>query len=120
MVNVGKGELKITLQIIYYIILGVIGLVVFSEIHSFSTAQDYFICGASGRLDCKLDLAVQNSLVVTTNVLLSFFPVVAILTSCDLNACKKKLFKDKIPQLSKGTSNMQIQVTNRLCDRTQM
>lgn len=107
-VNVGKGELKLSLMITYYVILGVIGLVVFSEIHTLSSEQaDYFICGGSGRLDCRLDLAVQNSLVITTNVLLSFFPAAVILTTCDLTVCKRKLRKTK-------TSNMQLQTQNRL------
>ncbi len=108
--KVGTAQLKITGILIYYTILGVMGLVASTmSFTSYSTKTregiaQYLFCENSGSSDCVLDSAAIGpvgilSIVVT--VLFSFLPVVAILVSCDPRACKKK---PKIATLSKKSS----------------
>lgn len=99
--KVGPAQLKIMVIIIYYTLLGVMGLV--SSVVSFNyykskTNQEiiasYLLCESSGRSDCHLEPeAVVESvgrLSVSVVVLICFLPVLAILITCNLQtSCRK-------------------------------
>ena len=111
--KVGTAQLKITAVLIYYTVIGVMGLVTatlsFTSYATKSTREaitQYILCENSGESDCKLDSAIVSNvgnLSVAVIVLFSFLPVVAILFSCDPRACRRKA---KTEMLSKKSSTM--------------
>ena len=110
MVNVGKGELKIAFVIIYSIIVGVMGLVVYIMAHLVrvgstpSNFEKYLICESAGTsADCSLDMTIPN-LILVTHILVSLLPVVMLLFVCDLHAFKRKL-TSKTHEISPHASN---------------
>jgi drug/metabolite transporter (DMT)-like permease len=101
-VNVGKGELKIMALIIYYLVLGVIGLAVFGTSNNLSKLKALLICEATGERDCIFETPIQHILSIVVNILLALFPVATILASCDPKAIKMR-FKSKRTLSSKGS-----------------
>ena len=100
----GKAQLKISAIIIYYVLLGVTGLVAFtyyevSESYRMRIAE-HILCESSGTLDCELnfDFGVR-ALSVLVIVVISFLPVMVILFSCD-----PKVFKRQKPKHRRGKS----------------
>ena len=102
--GVGPAQLKIMLIIIYYTLVGVMGLV--SSVVSFTyyeskTNQEaivaYLLCESSGRLDCRLEpgtlVESVGRLSVSVIVLLCFLPVVAIFITCNMQTCRKRKAK---------------------------
>lgn len=92
------AQLKITAVLIYYTVLGVMGLSTASVSFTGYAAEtenivQYLACENSGMSDCVFDstfLSGAGTLAVVVIVLISFLPLVAILFSCDPRACKKK------------------------------
>lgn len=110
--NVGIAQLKITAILIYYTVLGVMGLTTASVSFTSYEAKtmdreniaQYIACENSGMSDCVYDstfLSDVGTLAVVVVLLFSFLPVVAILFSCDPRTCKKK---PKTERLSKKSS----------------
>lgn len=101
--KVGKAQVKITFIIIYYVLVGVMGLVTFTYYRASSTYREtiveYILCEISGMQDCILDLGVIydiiSALTTTVIMMISLLPVMAILFSCNPQACKKKTLADK-------------------------
>ena len=96
----GKAQLKISAIIIYYIFLGVTGLVAFTYYEASESQRvmvaEHIICESSGTLDCELsfDIGVRT-LSVLVIMALSFLPVMVILFSCDPKVFKRKKPKQK-------------------------
>ena len=96
--EVGKAEIKIAMVLIYYTFVGVMGLVSFTV----SDRQDHIIagrimtliiCESTGTQVCDVNMDSQRSievLSVVSIVMTSFLPVIAVLFSFDLKACRKK------------------------------
>ena len=100
--GVGKAQIKITVIIIAYIILGVISLVAFTyyEVKAAVNTKgigDYLICHSTGYSeDCQLDIVTLNNvevLSIVVIILLPLLPIIAIIFSVDPKSCGKK--KDK-------------------------
>ena len=93
-INVTRGEVKIIFLVIYSLILGVMGLVIYSRVdllRNDTDLEEYLICGASGRLDCVLPEAANEISIISVSVtaLLGFYPAMTFLTNFDRGACKK-------------------------------
>lgn len=96
--KVGKAQIKISIILIYYTVLGVVGLVslTYFEVKIFNSEglREFFLCESLGNPDCFLDVApIKNikALSVSVIVMLSFLPVIVLIFSFDYQACKKKL-----------------------------
>ncbi len=95
--RVGKAQIKIMAVIIYYTILGVMGLVaytVFEVADSYrKTIVQYVLCESTGLSECEVTndntILILSKLVI---IMISLLPVVAILFNCDPKAWKK--FRD--------------------------
>ena len=90
--NVGKAEIKITAIIIYYVLVGVIGLVDFMRFNADAISQ-YIVCQSSGKESCQEEFNISKNdifFMATPIVMVSLIPVVAILISCDPKAFKTK------------------------------
>jgi hypothetical protein len=103
-VNVGKGELKIMGLIIYYLVLGVIGLAVFGTSDNISALEPFLNCQATSERDCVFETPIQYILSIVVEVLLALFPVATILASCNPKAIKMRLKSKKI-LASKGSAS---------------
>ena len=95
-VNVGKGEVKITIMVIYTIAIVVTGLVnfVYFDVND-SFGEDlteYILCESTGTSpDCVLDSAVSDivsNISSATDIMLASIPVVVLLMNCDVTNCK--------------------------------
>ena len=92
---VGKAQLKIACMIIYYTLVGVMGLVIFTfneaNTGNLDIHRDYILCESGGRSDCVLDLGINsdvNTAITTiTYVMISFLPVLAIFFSFNPQTC---------------------------------
>lgn len=90
------GKAQIIFINIYYVLLGVMGLVVVTyfevKIDRVGLAE-YFVCESLGNSsNCQLDLEsfkVFKGLAVSVKIMLFFLPVVALIFSFNLDACKK-------------------------------
>jgi hypothetical protein len=94
-VNIGKGELKITALFLYTLIVGVLGLVSYTRVdlaHNDTSLEEFLICGIAGRLDCTLPQFTQELtiLAVSATALLCFYPAVSFLVHFDSRACKRR------------------------------
>ena len=86
---VAKAQLKIGCMIIYYTILGVMGLVIFTINEASSSnidgLRDYILCESGGQSDCVLDLGISadanSAISIIIYIMLSLLPVLAILLS---------------------------------------
>ena len=101
---VGKAQLKIACMIIYYTLVGVMGLVIFTfnieaNIANQDIHRDYILCESGGRSDCVLDLGINsdvNSAITTIiYVMLSFLPVLAIFFSFNPQICTGSRGKER-------------------------
>ena len=94
-----KAQLKITGIIVYYTLVGVLGLVTFTFYEASNTYREnataYILCESGGLSNCDPDFGtdVVYFLSLFVVVLVSFLPVMTILFSCDPNAYKKKKTK---------------------------
>jgi hypothetical protein len=110
-VNIGKGELKITALFLYTLVLGVMGLVVYSRVdlaQNDISLEDFLICGISGRLDCTLPQSTKELSILSVSVtaLLCFYPAVAFLVHLDPRSCKRtKTLGAKTQKTVRVTSN---------------
>lgn len=101
--KIGKAQVKIAFITVYYILIGVMGMVTFTYYRASRTHQEviteYILCEISGMPDCILNLGVTADIfyALTTIVVLlvSLLPVMAILFSCNPQACKKKTSADR-------------------------
>ena len=95
--KVGTAQIKISFVNIYYVLLGVVGLVslTFYEVKSSRLGLvEYFICNAFGdpTSSCQLDVNTIKSfkaLSISVIVMLSFLPIVVLIFSFDIKAFKK-------------------------------
>ena len=94
--NVGKAEIKITAIIIYYVLIGVMGLATTTYFERYNTdaISQYIVCQSSGMESCQEVLHIRSNdeifAVAASIVVLSFLPVVVILFNCDPKAFKTK------------------------------
>ena len=93
--GVCTAHLKITAVLIYYTVLGVMGLsTATSSLTNYAASTDiveYLACESRGMADCMFNSTFHSStLAVVVVVLFSLLPVVAILFSCDPRACRRK------------------------------
>lgn len=97
--NVGKAEIKIIVVILYFTLMGIMGLMSIS-FYEFSNIKEHlvesFLC-ENGSQECNNQkLATFNTFAVLSVVatsLFTFAPVVAVLFSLDLKLCRKTLRK---------------------------
>ena len=92
--NVGTAELKITIFALFIIVLGLIVLVTYTLVSNnlfTEAANQFWLCHATEESNCKLGLLLTfNIIVPLIFIFLSLLPVIGILFSCDVQACKKK------------------------------
>ena len=93
--NVGKAEIKITAIIIYYVLVGVMGLAAYTYFMRFNTdaISQYIVCQSSGKESCQEEFSISKNdtfFMAAPIVMISLIPVVAILFSCDPKAFKTK------------------------------
>ena len=91
--NVGKAEIKITAIIIYYVLVGVMGLVNFIMRFNTDAISQYIVCQSSGKESCQEEFNISKNdilIMAAPAVMVSLIPVVAILFSCDPKAFKTK------------------------------
>ena len=94
LINVGMGEMKIALVTIFLMINGIINTSVQARgvvSNSRKNFEEHLICLSMGEsADCtsieELDITGPT---IASVVFLSLMPVVALLVTCDLCACKK-------------------------------
>ena len=98
--KVWKAQLKISVIIIYYTLIGVLGLATYTYSRRNGIDQEslteYLLCESGGQSDCVLDSGngILEALGTTFVVTISFLPVLAILFSCDPQACRRKKAAD--------------------------
>ena len=97
LINVGRGEMKIALVIIFVMINGIINMIVYTRGHlarssSLLVLEEHLICESMGQsAECTpIEESEISDLTLAGGVILSLFPVVVILVTCDLRACKKR------------------------------
>jgi hypothetical protein len=94
--GVGAAQLKITAVLIYYTVLGVMGMttatVSLTSYAASTNTVEYLLCESMGMSDCTFDSGFLNinSLAVVVVVLFSLLPVVAIFFTCDPRVCRRK------------------------------
>ncbi len=94
--KVGVAQLKTAFIVIYYIIIGVSGMVVYTDSSTgspYERIRDFVECENSGASECVLEggLTLATDIISTTIfVIISLLPVVAILFTCDPKVFKKK------------------------------
>ena len=93
--NVRKAEIKVTAIIIYYVLLGVMGLVAFTYFMRLNAdaISQYIVCQSSGKESCQEEFSISKNdifFMAAPIVMVSLLPVVAILFSCDPKAFKTK------------------------------
>lgn len=119
-VKFATAQLKVTVILVYYTILGVMGLttstVSFTSYARTANANivEYLECESTGVMtestgmmaDCTFDSPLLSStLTVVVSVMISFLPVVAIVFSCNPRTCRRgnvgqKALSKKISVLS--------------------
>ena len=105
-----KAQLKITGIIIYYTLVGVMGLVTFTYYEASNTYREsaaaYILCESGGLSNCDSDLGIDVVYLLSVFVVMfiSFLPVMTILFSCDPNAYKKKTQNNKRREFTRTTS----------------
>lgn len=99
--KIWKAQFKISAIIIYYTLVGVMGLATYTYFEANETFQEnfteYILCESGGQSsDCVLNLnvGILDALGTTVVVMVSFLPVLAILFSCDPQACRRKNARD--------------------------
>ena len=98
-VQAWKAQVKIACIVIYYILLGVMGLVIYTYTEANNTYQEsitkFILCKSTGQSDCTLDFSIDDDvlagMVTTIYLMIALIPVVAILFSCNPQKCKKAL-----------------------------
>ena len=107
--KVGKAQIKISFIIIYYVLLGVLGLVtltyieVKSSLIGIAAVADFLVCESLGGSNCYLDkelIAVFESLGITVKILLMMIPVVVLIFVVDIQAIKNLLCKKRLDRSS--------------------
>ena len=78
--NVGKAEIKIAAIIIYYILIGVMGLAAFTYFMNYQTDafSQYIVCQSSGKESCQEEFSISKIdifFMATPSVMVSFLPV---------------------------------------------
>ena len=95
--NIGVVEIKISLLIVYSILMGVMGVALFTFFILTKVAQNLanlFICESLGSSECSTDNFVTGSLRITRTIsfiMLFFLPVVIFMVIFSPQAWKKKL-----------------------------
>ena len=95
LINVGKGEMKIALVIIFVVINGIINMSVYARGHVVSNPlrnfEEHLICESMGESAAcpPFEESEISGLTIAGGVIASFIPVVVLLVTCDLRACKK-------------------------------
>ena len=95
--RVGKAEVKMAVIVLYYIIMGVLGLVTFTyyEVKTKGNREslaELFLCESTGNLDCNVDLQnieMFSVLAVAVVVMLASSPVIAVIFSFDPKSCRR-------------------------------
>ena len=101
--KVGMAEIKIMLIIMYYIVVGVMGLISFTyhEVKTISNRErleELILCESRGNKKCVVNLVTIDNirnLSVVVVVMVAFLPIVAILFTFNPKACQKKPGKGK-------------------------
>ena len=116
--KVAKAQLKITAIIIYYTILGVVGLVAYTYFEAADTIKkgvtEYILCesvGVSDVSDCALEeeTVALEILAASVVMMLGFLPVMIVIFSCDPKAYKRKAKKPNNKNFTRSkTSSTQI------------
>ena len=107
-----KAQLKITGIIIYYTLVGIMGLVTFTFYEAINTYREsaaaYILCESGGLSNCDSDLGINVVYLLSVFVIMfiSFLPVMTILFSCDPNAYKKKKLSDKRTRTTSAASRI--------------
>lgn len=128
--RVGTAHFKITAVLIYYTVLGVVGLsTATSSFTTYSTSAnivEYLACESRGMADCVFNSTFHTStLAIVVVVLFSFLPVVAILFSCDPRTCRRKPKSSQVLQKKSSTllelmaSGSHGKAAKRDCDQTE-
>ena len=92
----GKAEIKISFILIYYVVIGVLGLVTLTYLEAESAISElanFFICEGLHLANCSkhLDINAFEELSIVIIVMLSLLPVVALIFSCNIQTIKKKI-----------------------------
>lgn len=99
--KIGKAQLKITTIVVYYTILGVVGLASYTYYDVGESYQrriaEYVLCESSGVSNCELvELGVEATFLSTLILsMISFLPVVSIIFTFDPKAYKKNATKSR-------------------------
>ena len=95
--NIGIAELKVTVLLVYYTVLGIVGIVFFSYfIDSFAITgfKQFIICESTGNSNCNQLLQGTRTLYILVTfdlIMLSFTPLLIFcIYICDIQALKKK------------------------------
>lgn len=105
-----KAHFKISTIVIYYTLLGVVGLIGYTYQSASNIYQEriaeYILCESGGQSsDCVLDIGLNSDVVGVLStavfVMVSFLPELAIIFSCDPQACRKK---DKRATFARSTT----------------
>ena len=120
--KVGTAQLKITVILIYYTVVGVMGLttstVSFTSYAATTDIAEYVACESRGMADCTYDSPLLSStLALVVVVLISFLPVVAIVFSCSPRACRSGNKKWKaLPKKTSILSGLGVPASQRVQD----
>ena len=90
--QVSKAKIKISLAIIFYTLMGVMGLTstIYYLVNVRDRVMEKILCESSGSLQCDdVDQGHYGTLSVVTDVMIALTPVVALLFSTNLKVCRK-------------------------------
>ena len=108
LINVGKGEMKIALVIIFVIINGIIRIAIGAMSNSRRNFEEHLICLSMGEsADCTpIEESEMPGPAIACAVYLSLIPVIVLLVTCDLRACLQKRIQRK-RKTSKNVTSQQ-------------
>ena len=91
--TIGKAEIKIMVELIYSILIGVVTLVASSVASTTrETLMEFFMCESTGSQDCSVDLGAYKIIHLRTALmvaLITFLPVLTVLLNFDPRSCRR-------------------------------
>ena len=96
--NVGKAEVKMSIVVFYYVVVGAMSLVTFTYIEVIGKANrdlitELFLCEAMGNDNCDINLNRLDALDVLAALsinMVAILPIIVVIFSIDTEAVKKK------------------------------
>ena len=96
--NVGKAEVKMSIVVFYYVVVGAMSLVTFTYIEVVGKANrdlitELFLCEAMGNDNCDINLNRLDALDVLAALsinMVAILPIIVVIFSIDTEAVKQK------------------------------